>query len=563
MKKLLNGKKQITLLLLLLVALVVNLFYWGSRKEGYYCDELYSYHFVCQVDYPSITGGKEGNPWLNTWQSPEFFMDYLTITSEEAFDLAGTCESIRQDVHPPVYYLLLEVVCSAGSLLLPGVFSKWFGIFLNVGFFVLTIAVLYMFGIHLMGSKAWAMVVCALYGFSVGAVSTVVFIRMYMIFTFTCILFSWLNALLWEKLWMGERKGIGRLYGALFFTTILGILNHYYFFLYAFFTCALFWGCSLLLRSFRFSLEYALVMTGGIGGSYLLWPEMVQDIFTNYRGVEAFDNLRGSQDFGEALREYGDIMASGLFGGKIGAGILCMLFLLLILGRFLTVYWEIRRVKTREGMRYLVKRKAAIQRLEIHFGIGDMFWAQLIVVLVCYILLVVKIAPYRIDRYVFNVYPALVLAVAYAGKRTGSGLQRRKTAMSLIMGMMACLVLLGYWSPGVNYLFQGTKEELETAEHHSHLPVFYITSNSRYRVCGDSFYLSRAQYVYPVKEDGINGLSEALLELEEVERTQFLVYIDLSFPDRDAVLEAVRAELGTDEERLLFQTEYSAVYVME
>lgn len=564
MKKLAFKKKRILGWSLLALALLVNSLYWGSNKEGYYCDELYSYHFVCQVDYPSVNGGREGQPWLNAWHTPAFFMDYFTVTPEEAFDLTGTCESIRQDVHPPVYYLLLEMVCSTAAFVLPGVFSKWFGILLNLVFFVLTIGILYALGRRMLGSEKWAMASCAFYGLSVGAVSTVVFIRMYMIFTFTCVLFSYWNILLWEKLWRRERKGIVRIYAGLAATTVLGILNHYYFLLYAFFICAVLWGCALLLKNFRFALEYAFVMAGGIVGSYLLWPEMMRDILTDYRGVEAFDNLRESQNFTGALQEYLDIIASGLLGGRIGLGILGILLGLMILARVLFVYWDVRQIKTQEGMKYLAERKAVPKRLEVRVETRDLFWLQLTAAAVCYILLVAKIAPYRIDRYVFNVYPILTLIAVYVGKKLCSGLKGRRTVISVMAGIMFFLILVGYWSPGVNYLYKWTEEKLQTAEDHSHLPAFYVTyANSRYRVCGDSFYLSKAQHIYPVKEEGIQGLSDTLAELGEPEASQFLIYIDQDFPDGEAVLEAVKEELGVQGERQLFRTEYSTVYVVE
>ena len=202
--------------------------------------------------------------------------------------------------------------------------------------------------------------------------------------------------------------------------------------------------------------------------------------------------------------------------------------------------------------------------MEVWVDIKDLFWVQLVAAAVCYVLLVVKIAPYRIDRYVFNVYPALALALVYVGKKLSFGLRGRKTAVTAMAGAMGFLILAGYWSPGVNYLYKGTEEKLQTVENHSHLPAFYVTdANSRYRVCGDSFFLSKAQHIYPVKEEGIRGLSEALEELGASGATQFLVYIDQNFMDEGSILNAVKEELGVEGERRLFRTQYSTVYVVE
>ena len=193
---------------MILILLVLNLLFWGTKKTGFYCDELYSYHFVCQTDYPSINSDRGTESYLNQWHDSDYYMNYFTIDENEAFDLAGTYESIRQDVHPPLYYLLLEMVCSVAGMLIPATFTKWCGIGLNIIFYILTLAVLYLLSEKMLKSRYWAAAVCILYGACAGAVSTVMFIRMYMVFAFASILFSWLNYMIWERCWKnGQRMG--------------------------------------------------------------------------------------------------------------------------------------------------------------------------------------------------------------------------------------------------------------------------------------------------------------------------------------------------------------------
>lgn len=546
----------------LLLFLVINLFYWGGRKEGYYCDELYSYHFVCQVDYPSINGAREGVSWLNAWYTPDYFMDYFTITEDEAFDFSGTWQSIRQDVHPPVFYILLEMVCSMASFILPGVFSKWFGICINIVFFIMTIVVLYLLAKRVTKSELWAIAVCVVYGISTGAVSTVVFIRMYMIFTFSSALFVYLNAVIWEKLWKQNAKIGAGLYCALAATTILGILNHYYFIVYAFFICAAIWGSALLWKKFRFMLEYALAMVLGILCSLLIWPEMITDIFRDYRGEEAFNNLAKNTALGEAVTAFLGLINGELFGGCIGAIIL--LFAVGVILRGVKNKWEIERTVSWEGVQYHFERKEVRKRMEFEICPQDLFWLQMVIATALYVFLIAKIAPYREDRYIFNVYPIIVLAVAYMGKKIFIGANADLFWSGVVIGGMLLTAAAGYITPGVNYLFKGTNWEMEVAESYSHLPTFYITeTNSRYRVCGDSVYLSKAQHIYPIKEDGIDGTKNALEEIEMEKASQFLVYIDLSFQDMEEVLEKVMRELDCSQVEQLYKTEYSIAYVIE
>ena len=90
----------------------MNIVYWGTCKEGYFGDELYSFQFICQTEYPSINANRQEANYLNNWHSSEYYQDYFTISDEEAFDFIGVYNSIKKDVHPPLYYILLMIMCS-------------------------------------------------------------------------------------------------------------------------------------------------------------------------------------------------------------------------------------------------------------------------------------------------------------------------------------------------------------------------------------------------------------------------------------------------------------------
>lgn len=47
--KRLSKKSRILIGVILFFLFSANLLYWGNRKEGFFCDELYSYHFPVSV----------------------------------------------------------------------------------------------------------------------------------------------------------------------------------------------------------------------------------------------------------------------------------------------------------------------------------------------------------------------------------------------------------------------------------------------------------------------------------------------------------------------------------
>lgn len=67
----------------------------------------------------------------NKWELSEVYKDYITVGADERFDYASVYYNQTMDVHPPLYYFILNTVSSffAGS------FSKWYGIGINLAIF--------------------------------------------------------------------------------------------------------------------------------------------------------------------------------------------------------------------------------------------------------------------------------------------------------------------------------------------------------------------------------------------------------------------------------------------
>lgn len=561
MHKLFNKRLSTVIFCVMLAALVVNLLYWGTRKEGFFGDELYSYHFVNQTEFPYITEDRGDETWMNSWHTSDYFKDYLTVSDEEAFDLAGTYQSIRRDVHPPLYYILLKISCSAFSLIFPSVFSKWCGILLNILFFILTVPVLFKLAKYITQSDTYAMATCFLYGFGIGAVSTVVFLRMYMVFTFFCVVFTYLHTLLWKRLWAEKSDSGTTVYAALCLTTIMGILSHYYFLIYAFFISAFIWVYAVIVKKYRFAWKYALAMAIGILGSYLIWPDMINDVFTGYRGEEAFENFAGSADW-SSFKEFLSLANGELFSGC--GGLFLIILALALICIMISIRWKVEKHMTQEGViRILCERREQRKKAEFQITCADIIIIQIIFAVLCYIYLISKIAPYREDRYIFNIFPMVMLMTVYAAHKLLSRLPGGRTCGMAALFVMLAVMAFGYISPGVNYLYKGTQEKIDIANLYADLPALYINNGSTFRACGDSVYFSKALATYPTTADGINTLADALIQLEGTETFRSLVYVDSTLPDQNAVAEQVRQALGVNEVRFLFRTEYSTAYIAE
>ena len=207
--------------------------YYGSRKEGYHIDEVYSYGLANSEYLPFMHFGESGydvkdwmleygagesfkelftNLWkdyqilkecgfkwresviyqdyltaqansadtrTSTWVSGQDYLDYVAVSESNTFNYASVYYNQRGDVHPPLYYIALHTVCSY----FPGIFSPWFGLVINILFLGLTLAILYRMVRDYLGGEMTALIVTAVYGLSYGMMSTAMFLRMYALLT--------------------------------------------------------------------------------------------------------------------------------------------------------------------------------------------------------------------------------------------------------------------------------------------------------------------------------------------------------------------------------------------
>ena len=301
-------------------------------------------------------------------------------------------------------------------------------------------------------------------------------------------------------------------------------------------------------------------MAASIVGSCLIWPEILNDIFSGYRGEEAFDNLTSGGEWLDALPELWAVIDGELFGK--GALLLLMFAAGLLLCRFLSIWWRVEKHVEEDGSVHLLfEKRNPGKKMELRFTIQDLIFLQILTAVFFYLVLISKIAPYREDRYIFPVYPMIVLLVVILAKKLVTGMSKGITAVACIV-LFVCM-LLGYLSPGVNYLYKGTEDKLQTVSMYSDLPVFYITSGSSYRACGESVYFSKARHTYPVRGELIGSIPEALAGLEGEDGSRCLFYIDLNYEDHNLMVQEIGSIFPGGQMRWLFDTEYSAVYIVE
>lgn len=286
------AKSKIFLVSLIIVLQTVVYTVAGVGKAYFHMDEMYSYG-LANYDQVQIY---EKPDFYNHWHNADYYKDYLVVNEDERGEFAPVYNNQRDDVHPPLYYLLLRI----GMELTPGEFSKWTGIVINILAFAINTVFLYLIALKLVQKqphkelKAFAVTLVA--ALSLASISTVMYIRMYAMLTMFVTITMWLHLKLAES-----KQREWKLLIPIGVMALLGVLTQYY---YVFFLLPLFIMMVVKYAKAHRTKElwsYIGVLAGAAVISLVIWPHSVRHMFFGYRGVGVMANLLNFAHLGEQV----------------------------------------------------------------------------------------------------------------------------------------------------------------------------------------------------------------------------------------------------------------------
>lgn len=465
----------IAILAVLLVLQTVFLVYFGCLKQGFHEDETATYTlsnyevgFICRTQ-----------SLLDNWISGSELSAALTAEGGERFDYSMVYANQESDVHPPLFYFLFHTIAS----LFPGRFSKWTGLVPNILFCLLTGAVLFLTAEKLTKNKWLALIAAAGWAFSIGAVDTATFLRMYAMLTFLVTLFVFLHVKALDGITAGRSLPVSILL-LLYVCTVLGLLTQYYFSVFALFLCAFFLLFLLLVRRWKAALFYCLAEFGAILTAVLCYPAAILHITGGYRGQEAFQNLLDPVGYVSKLGQVFSLISCDLFNGwALELTALCLLPAAVVL-------LKKRYRAPKRTLQAAFEPDAGIVELRLtprpaetgkalRFSVGTGVIGCLVPVLLLYVLLIAKVAPYRSDRYYMCIYPLLVLcAVCAAHKAIGLLLRSSAAQTALLAAAVLLVTVFGLIGQTPGYLYPDTAVRTAALAPYADAPA--IVLNQRY-----------------------------------------------------------------------------------
>ena len=474
----------ITIVLQLAVALC-----FCMQKQGFHYDENYSYYSS------NVTYGL--NPPDGDWLSGSTIAEEFCITPGMGFNFPLVAQMQSFDVHPPVYYFLLNIICSLSS----GIFSKWQGLILNLIFFVISelliIAIANKVGNK---NKAITWFSLALFGFSPAIISGITFIRMYMLLTSECMALILLHMNMLTDI--KNNSSLSRFVKYLIqiaVTVYIGFLTHYYFAVFAFFVAAFTTLYLFFSKNTRkTSYIYAITVIAGLLSAVLSYPASLRHIFRGYRGTEAMGAFFDMNNLSDRM---------GLFVGLIDDYVLNRTFYILLL-IILLAYVQVR---------FMNKRVSP----NLCFGLS-------FITAVGYFAIVMKTALMNYEeavRYEMPIYGLLIILIVVSlyslinntspvteGDSRGGQVQR------LLVGVILAITLVmqfkGLYDGKVLFLYPEEKSEKEFATEHKDDVIIYVYDNdNKWKMWDNAHELEQYNRIYCIEMNHEGGIdNRELLE---------------------------------------------------
>lgn len=521
------SKKKISCLLIVICAIQLSLsLFWASKKSYLFMDEVFSYATSNRAE------GTEAELPANEWLDESWFVDYVSADPEHTFEYSIPYNNQETDVHPPLFYLFLHTACS----FIPGEFSYWAGMGCNIVFFIGSSIVLYFLGKELFGNKSCGLLPAFLFGISYGGLNTMAFIRMYMLLALIVLLHTYVCIRYMER----EETPL-KGYVFLGLTLIAGVLTQYYFVIIAFFFGVWYVVKFLMEKQYKKLGSYILTIFVSAGCSLLIYPTMVKHVFGTGRGMEARENFALSEGYLEKLITMWRLMDSQLFF-NLFALVLLLFFILLFL-----------HLKHQDKINKKTVAKAGV----ILFACAG------------YFMVVTKVAPYQIDRYLMPIYPLVYLLVIGSIYQLFAKLLPAKTAVvlcTLIFGGLSVTHMIYSAIPHTYSQDIVITPRLTTAEENQECYAIYIGSRKEdipkyYDILQ---VLSRYRGYYYIDElDNADKVREDMQLLKEEKK--IILYVDANVDAEEASHYLKEILPGTlwEEEHLLSRDESWDVYCWE
>ncbi len=454
LSKKLSKKTIIISLAIIIIIQILARIYVGYKKEYFHIDEAYSYSLM-NYDKIQIT---ENDDFYDTWHTKDYYIDYLSVNSDEVWNLKPVYENQKNDVHPPLYYLLLRIVA---SFTIDG-FTKWTGIILNIIIYVFSSIFIYLISKRVFKDEKKALFTCLISGLCLGALDTTAYIRMYELVNLFILILTYIHMKLYDKkeLEIKDVVTVG-------IVALLSSLTHYYTLIYMAVLFIIFVVKYIKAKEYKNLIKYISCFVVAAIVSLIIFPYSFKHMFMGYRGEGAMNSLFNSDTLYTDLAVYLYVLSKGLVGYTFVA--LIILFIVLD-----------------------VRKKGKI--------VDNDETKLLIIPTAIYFVLVAKMSPYKELRYIMPIISVSMIYLIYVFSRLFELNFKQKTAQIATVALFTIITISPLFT-GAHLDFTYTKMNhlAEKIEEKADVPALYVFNENKIRFLDDIYIFTELDNSYIMK----------------------------------------------------------------
>ena len=394
------------------------------------------YYLIDHRDIKDETLADIKSEFVPTWRSSNEANDYLTIQPKDALNYGMVYYNQSRDIHPPLFYFLVHTV----SIFFMGHFSKYIIFGINLVFMVLSLWTIKNI-FEKLDKKYLIIPTLILYGFSMGAISTAIFQRMYSMLNFFVLMFISANIDIIKKDFDIDKK----LWNKLTWIVLLGFWTQYYFCIVAGMVAVLVLIGVIRKQGKQGTIMYILKYLKMAVIGVLFYPLSINHIFFSYRGVEKAEMTRG---FGEKLVEY-----LNMIGYSFSVPVLAIAICLILFGMVVAV-------------------KSVIDKKIDKNVLGA---SAIIFSVICYFCVIVKVSPELQDaniiRYIMCVLPLIIISILLL---IDTVIKNKNVLKYSLVGISLVISVYGLMFSEPAFLYKGYAKYLEIAEGNKEDKFVYV-----------------------------------------------------------------------------------------
>ncbi len=280
--KLKSRKKDILFILIILIIQTTVFIIAGINKSYIHMDEAYS---LGLASYNKVNI-QQNEDFYNTWHNKEYYEDYLAVNENEIGNYKPVFENQKNDVHPPLYYLLLRIAMGFHV----GSYSKWPGLILNIIIYIFISIFTYLIISKLLEKennyKEKSAILTLISSLTLSSINNAMYIRMYALATLNILITTYLHLKLLDA--KGKNYKLLLLIGV---SALIGSLTHYYYLFYLAILFIMFVIKYIKEKKYAELAKYIATIFLFAVISLIIFPYSIQHIFFGYRGQGVLSNL--------------------------------------------------------------------------------------------------------------------------------------------------------------------------------------------------------------------------------------------------------------------------------